>query len=230
MQCQDIANDISKWRKVTNEFRSEWMLCLKNLQVLEENLEIAKRQRLKMSYWIKMGGYVFSGCQNIVAGIAAILPFLKFDTPPFITSTVSIFSLVMSLALWSNLSKRSHEYLVISKDLEKIQITCKSVRRLLRDVMDDGVITSHERAAIRDMMGMIYTASENISNLDLIIRILGESPADQQCKDAIKNVSEIIDSISRGSSVIGQKFPEIIKEYKDSKIQLQIVSISPDQA
>ena len=230
VSCQDLLIDSSRWREVTLRVREDWRRCLAEVQGLEEAIKIDRTRRQDWARHLRRASFVLITIQNIVACATAAFPFFRWNISIYVTYGMTILTFLLSLTFWSRLGERSHKYLVLAKDLERIEILCDRVRKKLREVIDDGKITEQERCLIRDMIGEIHKKAEEISSMDLLLAILGES-YDQTSlskgykKDlniSIASLRDVIDEVSKTRTILNAKVPHVVHEYLNVQIQSQI--------
>ena len=236
--CQDILADPNRWIGVAQKVRKDWERCLGELQVFEELLDQDRLKRIRWAKSFRIFGFCLTTVQNTIAGVAAIIPFLKTNIPDPVAYGFSIATFVLSLTLWTRLGERSNKYLVLASDNANLMQLCKTIRQKLKEIMKDGKISESERSMIRDMMGQMHQRSEEIGSMDLIMKIIGDNStsnvnkvrifgndrSNKNYNDAFQGVSDIIDEIGRSHQEINSRIPYIIREYKDVQLQSQIHS------
>lgn len=235
LTCQQLQQNPERWQGVAQKIHEEWSRCLHEIQIFEELLEQDEIRRMKYARWFKFGGIVIMGLQNIVATASAAVPFTNISLPDHVPTVLAGLTWAFSLALWSRLGETSNRYLSVAEDSKRLKLMCRNIRKNLKDIMSDGKITEKERNLIRDMMGQMHRRSEEIGSMNLFMNILGGvenksqriklfGSSDKSYQDAFEGISDIIDEIGKAQQTIKVKAPEIVREYEDSKLQVQIHS------
>lgn len=233
MACQDILQDESRWIQVASRTKNEWARCLQELQNFEELLEKDRLRRIRWAKYFKIVGFTLTIVQNIFAAAAALIPLSKYGTSDGLNYTLSFITFIMSLTLWSRLEKQSNKYLVLANDNVTLTKMCEHIRKVLKDIISDGKITSQERNMLRDMIGQMNRKSEEVGTMDLFMKLFG--PGEHKSgflndqanyNDAYKGLSNIVDQITSSQKEINMKLPHVIKEFEDVQIQRQIHSLS----
>lgn len=235
--CQDILADPNRWLGVAQKVKKDWERCLNELQVFEELLDQDRLKRIRWAKSFRIFGFCLTTVQNVIAGVSAIIPFLKTNIPDPVAYGFSIVTFALSLTLWTRLGERSNKYLVLASDNANLMQLCKTIRQRLKDIMKDGKISESERSMIRDMMGQMHQRSEEIGSMDLIMKIIGDNSStantnkgkffgrsNKNYNEAFQGVSDIIEEIGRSHEEINSRIPYIIREYKDVQLQSQIHS------
>lgn len=245
--CQDILQDDSKWKAVAAKTKNDWARCLAELQTLEDLIEADKVRRLRWAKMLRVGGFLLTIAQNLVAAAAAAVPLLRYDIPESVGYVLSGAAFVMSVSLWTRFGERSHLYLDVAKDSEKLSQMCKNIRKALKDIISDGRITAAERNMIRDMIGQMHRKSEEVNSMQLAMKLLGGGgttqspgsfvsiglfkPSMTNYNSAFNGVNDIIEQIGNSQKEIVATAPHIIKEYQDVQLQSQMHSLGqPVQA
>lgn len=233
--CQQILADQNRWINVADKIREDWSRCLEELVHLEKLLEEDKKNRIIWSQRLKVIGFLLYLFLNFITGVVALIPLSKYTLPNYVTSILNIISFLFSLSMWGQLNARSHEYLTLAKDSERLSEMCKNIREKLREVIKDGRISETERSLIRDMIGQMHKRSEEIGSLDLMMKILGSStnetssfklfsPDKSNFKSSYEGINDILNEIKTSQKEITARIPNVIREYRDVQLQAQIHS------
>lgn len=227
--CQQIMQDQSRWVGVAQAVRQDWNRCFQELQNFENLLEEDRIRRYRWHKWFKYSSYFLTVFMNVISGAAALVPMLNYDMHPAVGYTLSTITFIASFGAWTGLGNRSEKFLGQAKDNAQLREFCKTIRLRLREVMEDGKITSQERALIRDMMGQMHKRSQEVGSMDLIVKILGGGSFTSQANAknyqiAFDGISQVINDIGRTQKVMEVKAPEALREYQDVQLQAQIHS------
>lgn len=233
--CQQILADPNRWIHVADKIREDWSRCLEELIRFEELLEEDKKNRIRWARRLKFIGFFLNGTLNIVTGLPLLIPMSKYTIPVYVGTILNTISFIFSISMWGQLSARSHEYLTLAKDTERLSMMCKNIRQKLKEVISDGRITEKERSLIRDMMGQMHKRSEEIGSLDLLMNILGANdndassfkffaPDKSNYKTSFEGIDDILNEIKTSQKEITARIPAVIREYRDLQLQAQIHS------
>lgn len=233
--CQQILADPNRWINVADKIREDWSRCLEELVHLEKLLEEDKKNRIIWASRLKVIGFLLYLFLNFITGVVALVPLSKYTLPTYVTFILNVISFLFSLSMWGQLNARSHEYLTLAKDSERLSEMCKNIREKLREVIKDGRISETERSLIRDMMGQMHKRSEEIGSLDLMMKILGSSANDASSfklfnpdktnfKTSCEGINDILNEIKTSQKEITARIPNVIREYRDIQLQAQIHS------
>lgn len=234
--CQQLLDDPNRWIHIADKIKADWSRCLQELLNLEKLLEEDKKRRISWSKRLKIAGWGLGILLSFITGINALYPLSRYNFPSYVPQILNVVSLLLSLSTLSQLNARSHQYLTLAKDSERLNQMCKNIRLKLKEVIKDGRITEAERSEIRDMIGEMHKRSEELGSLDLFMKILGGdnsesssfkffSPDNSNYKSSLEGINGILQDIKTSQKEMTSRIPHIIKEYRDVQLQPPIHSI-----
>lgn len=175
MQCQDLLQRQDIWKNCTVKYRDEWQECLRQLQELEDSVTLLRDSRQKWSTRLRWASQIVMIIQNVIAGIAAVFPFLTVGGNENASKALGIIVFIVSATMWTNLRARAEGYLQRADDLDRVIRMSSAIRNLLRDSISDGIITQEEHRHIMEAMSSIRKAGEGLGGMEVILQILSQS-------------------------------------------------------
>lgn len=225
MTCQQISENDQLWANASEGCRRQWNTCLRSLQELEEKLSLERLKRQKWARYLKFFGMLLAIVQNVISGIAAGLPFVITTLPDAALKGINVIVFIFSMALWSRMGEKAHQHLVVASDLNKAERFAASVRKMLRDVASDGVITADQRVRIVNAMGAIGKMGDSFGPMADMTRILGDD-ADKETRLAIGEIGQVVEMMNRDASRFNQQYPAAMREYAENRNRILLHSQS----
>ena len=126
---------------------------------------------------------------NIFIFITAIFSFVNIDES--YRSIFSIISAILSVALWSNYTKKAEEYLIHSNDLQSAEEIVEACSKKISDIQSDGIVTKDEQVQISKIILDLDVQLGTLSTCSRLIRLVSDVTSDTDIKQLYGNFKTI---------------------------------------